>query len=121
MGEYLVRDVGSWFAVEGSETNALENSGGACTSDHATFDWAEFSCGAARYRFEFTMRAEPLSIVRPPVPLPAPAPPPDPPEGDHNLAMAASSVDGVQLRVVAWTPPVLPPTPLPPDSAVVER
>ena len=35
--------------------------------------------------------------------------------------MAASSVDGVQLRVVAWTPPVLPPNPLPPDSAVVVR
>jgi hypothetical protein len=122
MGEYLVRDVGSWFAVEGSQTNSLENSGGVCTSDRATFDWAEFSCGAARYRFEFTMRAEPLSIVRPPVPLPAPAPPPDPPQGDHALAMAASSVDGVQLRVVAWTPPPLPvPAPLPPDSAVTGR
>jgi hypothetical protein len=122
MGEYLVRDVGSWFAVEGSQTNALENSGGACTSDRATFDWAEFSCGAAQYRFEFTMRAEPLSILRPPVPIPEPAPPPpDPPQEDHDLAMTASSVDGVQLRVVAWTPPVLPPTPLPPDSAVVGR
>jgi hypothetical protein len=122
MGEYLVRDVGSWFAVEGSQTNTLEASGGDCTSDRATFDWAEFSCQAAQFRFEFTMRAEPLQVLWPPVPIPEPAPPPDPPQDDHTLAMAASSVDGVQLRVVAWSPPPLPvPGPLPPDSAVVGR
>lgn len=121
MGEYLVRDVGSWFAVEGSQTNLLENSGGACTADRATFDWAEFSCGAARYRFEFTMRVEPLRLVGPPQPVPEAGSSPDQPEGDHSLAMAATGVDGVQLRVIAWTPPVLPPSPLPPDSAVVSR
>jgi hypothetical protein len=122
MGEYLVRDVGSWFAVEGSQTNALENSGGACTSDRATFDWAEFSCEAAGFRFEFAMRAEPLRIVGPPEPIPEAPSPPDQLEGDHTLAMAASSVDGVRLTVVAWTPPPLPvPGPLPPDSTVVAR
>jgi hypothetical protein len=127
MGEYLVRDEGAWYAVEGSETNALEDSGGACTADRATFDWAEFSCEAARFRFEFTMRVEPLRIV----PLTDPmtggmpgAPPPDQPEGDHALAMAASDVDGVRLTVVAWAPPPAPvplPGPLPPDSAVTGR
>jgi hypothetical protein len=122
MGEYLVRDVGSWFAVEGSQTNALEASGEACTSDRATFDWAEFSCEAARFRFEFTMRVEPLRIVGPPVPIPEGTTSPDQPEGDHTLTMAATSVDGVKLTVVAWTPPPLPvPGPLPPDSTVVGR
>ena len=122
MGEYLVRDVGSWFAVEGSQTNALEDSGGACTAARATFDWAEFSCEAARFRFEFAMRVEPLRIVGPPVPVPEPAPAPDQVEGDHTLAMAATSVDGVGLTVIAWTPPPLPPIgPLPPDSAVTGR
>jgi hypothetical protein len=122
MGEYLIRDVGSWFAVEGSQTNALENAGGACTSGRATLDWAEFSCEAARFRFEFTMRAEPLRIVGPPEPIPEAPLATDQLEGEHTLAMAASSVDGVQLTVVAWTPPPLPvPSPLPPDSTVTGR
>ena len=42
MGEYLVRDVGSWWAVEGEQHNALAELTGACTADRATFDWAEF-------------------------------------------------------------------------------
>jgi hypothetical protein len=122
MGEYLVRDVGSWFAVEGSQTNTLEASGGDCTSDRAAFDWAEFSCEAARFRFEFAMRVEPLRFVGPPGPIAEGRTAPDQLEGEHTLAMAATSVDGVQLRVIAWTPPPLPvPGPLPPDSTVVGR
>jgi hypothetical protein len=122
MGEYLVRELGSWYAVEGSQTNALEESGGACTSDRATFDWAEFSCETARFRFEFTMRVEPLRYVWPSEPIAEGEPSPDQPEGTHTLAMAATSVDGARLSVVAWTPPPLPvPGPLPPDSTVVER
>jgi hypothetical protein len=122
MGEYLVRELGSWYAVEGSQTNALEDSGGACTADRASFDWAEFSCEAARFRFEFSMRVEPLRYE----PLAqwdsAGAPPPNGAEGSHTLAMAASRVDGARLSVVAWTPPPLPPPePLPPDSAVAGR
>ena len=122
MGEYLVRELGSWYAVEGSQTNALEESGGACTSDRASFDWAEFSCEAARFRFEFSMRVEPLRYE----PLvqwdSGGQPPPNGAEGSHTLAMAASSVDGAQLSVVAWTPPPLPvPGPLPPDSTVAGR
>jgi hypothetical protein len=36
--------------------------------------------------------------------------------------MAATSIDGARLSVVAWTPPPLPvPGPLPPDSAVAGR
>ena len=48
IGEYLVRDVGSWWAVEGSQSNALLGSAGACTDDRVTFDWAEFACEAKR-------------------------------------------------------------------------
>jgi hypothetical protein len=122
MGEYLVRDLGSWYAVEGSETNALEESGDACTSDRATFDWAEFSCKAARFRFEFSMRVEPLRFVGGPQPVPEGEPLSDQPEGSHTLAMTATSVDGARLAVVAWTPPPLPvPGPLPSDSSVVAR
>ncbi len=116
MGEYLVRDVGSWFAVEGSETNALERSGGACTSDRATLDWAEFNCDAARFRFEFGMRVEPLWAVEPPRPMAESSPPPA--DDSHTIAMGTTSVDGVRLSVVAWTPP---PAPMPPDSAVTGR
>lgn len=131
MGEYLVGEVGTWFAVEGSQSNALETSGGACTSGRASFDWAEFDCESARFRFEFSMRVEPLRIVgpSPPIPEPGPSPdqpPPDQPEGEHTLSMAASGVDGVRLNVVAWAPPPAPvdppePGPLPPDSTVVGR
>ena len=123
MGEYMVRDVGSWFAVEGSQSNALDGSGGACTSDRATFDWAEFTCEAARFRFEFTMRAEPLRFVDPPQPMPESSPPQ--PDGEHMLAMGSANIDGVRLSVVAWAPPPAPPPPplpgpdpMPPDSAV---
>lgn len=122
MGEYLVRDLGSWYAVEGSQTNALEDSGGACTSDRASFDWAEFTCEAARFRFEFTMSVEPLRFVGPPQPVPEGDPSPALLEGSHTLAMAPTSVDGVRLTVVAWVPPPLPvPGPLPPDSTVPAR
>jgi hypothetical protein len=122
IGEYLVRDAGTWFAVEGSQTNALEDSGGACSSDHATFDWAEFSCLATRLRFEFAIRVEPLRAVPLPEPLPEETPPPDQPEGDHAIAMTATSVDGVRLTVVGWTPPPAPvPGPLPPDSSLANR
>jgi hypothetical protein len=117
MGEYLVRDVGSWWAVEGSQANALEEIAGACTDDRATFDWAEFDCEAARLRFEFAMGVEPLRY-EPPTGV---ADPPGGPEGSHTLSMASSAVDGVRLTWVAWTPPPLPepwpgPDPIPPDS-----
>jgi hypothetical protein len=120
MGEYLVRELGSWYAVEGNQANALEDSGGACTSDRATFDWAEFSCEAARFRFEFTMRVEPVWFMGPPVSMGDPPLPQ--PEGSHALSMTATSVDGARLSVVAWTPPPLPvPGPLPSDSTVTGR
>lgn len=125
MGEYLVRDVGSWWAIEGSQANALEEIAGACTDDRATFDWAEFECEAARLRFEFSMRVEPIRYE----PLTGVADPPGGPEGSHTLAMASSRVDGVRLTWVAWTPPPLPPEPgpgpgpdpLPVDSSGVTR
>jgi len=44
-------------------------------------------------------------------------------EGSHSLQMEPSTVDGVKLTVVAWTPPPLPPVPwpqpMPPDSSTV--
>ena len=123
MGEYLVRDVGSWWAVEGSQANALEEISGACTDNRATIDWAEFDCEAARLRFEFSMKVEPVRYE----PLTGVADPPGGPEGSHTLAMASSSVDGVRLTWVAWTPPILPPEPgpgpgpVPADSTVTGR
>jgi len=117
MGEYLVRDVGSWWAVEGSQANALEEISGACTDGRATFDWAEFECEAARLRFEFSMRVEPVRWE----PLTGVADPAGGPEGSHTLAMASSSVDGVRLTWVEWTPPILPPEPGPgPDPVPVD-
>ena len=107
MGEYLVRNVGSWWAVEGSQANALEEIAGACTEGQATFDWAEFDCEAARLRFEFSMSVEPVQWER----LTGVADEPGGPEGSHALAMASSSVDGVRLTWVEWTPPPLPPEP----------
>jgi hypothetical protein len=116
MGEYLVRDVGSWWAVEGSQTNALQDIAGACTADRATFDWAEFSCDAARFRFEFRMRVEPLRYD----PLtgwdPGPEPAAGEPEGSHELTLGSTDVAGVRLKVVAWTPPPLPPEEPRPDD-----
>jgi hypothetical protein len=117
MGEYLVRDVGSWWAVEGNQTNDLMGAAGACTSDRATFDWAEFGCEAAKFRFEFSMQVDPLRYE----PLTGAVQAPNGPEGRHELAMESSSVDGVRLTWVAWTPPPLPPVPGPgPDPVPVD-
>jgi hypothetical protein len=124
MGEYLVRDLGSWWAVEGSQTNALLDIAGACTADRATFDWAEFSCDAARFRFEFRMRVEPLrydpATGWDPGP-PAEGGPEGGPEGSHALSLGSTDVAGVRLTVVAWTPPPLPPEePRPVDPPPVD-
>jgi hypothetical protein len=117
LGEYLVRDVGSWWAVEGTQSNDLVGASGACTDDRATFDWAEFSCEAASFRFEFGMTVEPLRYER----LTGVVDPPNGPEGSHTLSLGSSSVDGVRLTWVAWTPPPLPPEPGPgPDPVPVD-
>jgi hypothetical protein len=54
-GEYMVRDVGSWWATAGTQVNGLEAEGGACTDDRVTFGWAEMACDAVSLRFEFSM------------------------------------------------------------------
>jgi hypothetical protein len=112
MGEYLVRDVGSWYAVEGNQSNDLIGSAGECTSDQASFDWAEFDCSAARFRFEFSMGVEPVRYE----PLTGVADPPGGPEGHRDLALGSSEVDGVRL---AWTTWSLPPWGEPGDSTSV--
>jgi hypothetical protein len=109
IGEYLVRDVGSWWAVEGSQANALEELAGPCTEDRATFDWAEFSCDAALFRFEFSMRVEAARYDPATGWDPGAEPTPGGPEGRHELVLGSSQIAGVRLRVVAWTPPPLPP------------
>jgi hypothetical protein len=111
MGEYLVRDLGSWWAVSGNQQNDLVEAAGACTADSATFDWAVFACEAARYSFEFGMTVEPVRYQ----PLTATSAPPNGPEGSHALSMSQSSIDGVRLTWKTWGPPTpLPPNPNPP-------
>ena len=118
MGEYLARDVGSWFAVEGSQANELEGITGGCTESRATLDWAEFGCEAATLRFEFSMTVEPANYER----LTGVAAIPSSPDGSHPLSMASTAVDGVRLTWVAWTPPPAPwPDPVPVDSTGVAR
>jgi hypothetical protein len=105
MGEYLVRDVGSWWAFEGTQSNELEDSAGACAEDQIIMDWAEFGCDAARIRFAFNMGVEPLPWERL---TSQPGP-----EGGHTIAMTSTAVDGVRLRWEDWSPPPVP------DSTVV--
>jgi hypothetical protein len=84
LGEYLVSEVGSWWAVEGRQSNALLEVAGACSADRATFDWAEFECAAARFRFDFDMRVEPLALA------PSPRGEATQAEGSHTLALAST-------------------------------
>jgi hypothetical protein len=104
MGEYLVRDVGSWVAFEGNQSNELEETTGSCTEDRSIIDWAEFGCDAVRIRFAFTMGVQPLEWL---------IGQPGGPEGTHTIAMTSSTVDGVRLRWEDWSPPPMP------DSTVV--
>jgi hypothetical protein len=101
MGEYLVRDVGSWIATEGNQSNDLEGTTGECTEHRATIEWADFSCEAIRLRFEFTMGVDPINYERL-TGLPGG------PEGRHTVAMASTGIDGVRLSWEAWNPPMVP-------------
>jgi hypothetical protein len=107
MGEYLVDEVGVFYAVEGTQSNDLTGSAGECTEDTVTLDWARFECSAAQYRFEFDMRAEMARID----PLPSPTPAGD---ESHELALGATTIGGVRLEVAEWLPPDPPPMPVDP-------
>jgi hypothetical protein len=107
MGEYLVRDVGSWYASAGQQANDLIGPAGACTATRTTFDWAEFGCQAARLRFEFSMQVDPARYE----PLTGGTARAGGPEGSHRLTMPATAVAGVRLTWISWTPPPLPPGP----------
>jgi hypothetical protein len=124
LGEYLVRNVGSWWAVEGSQANNLASSGGACTEERARFDWAEFSCESAQFQFAFRMSVEPLRYQ----PLTGAAGSAGGPEGSHTVSLESSNVDGVRLTWESWNPPPAPPPgpppgpdPVPVDSTGVAR
>ena len=99
MGEYLVRDVGSWVAFAGNQSNELEETTASCTEERSIIDWAEFGCDAVRIRFTFTMDVQPLEWL-----IGRPAGP----EGTHTIRMASTAVDGVRLRWEAWSPPPMP-------------
>jgi hypothetical protein len=106
LGEYLVGEGGVFYAVEGTQSNDLVGSAGECTERTVTLDWARFECSAAQYRFEFDMRAEMMRFD----PLPSPTP-----SGEsHELAMSATTIDGVRLEVIEWVPPAPPPYPVDP-------
>jgi hypothetical protein len=111
-GEYIVRDVGSWWVRQGNQSNAVEQEGGACTESRVTFGWAELACGAAVFRFEFAMDVEPASWEHSATGERSPSEA----SGSHELAMASTAVPGVRLRVLAWTSPE--PEPLPPRAPI---
>jgi hypothetical protein len=105
LGEYLV-ETGVYHAIEGSQSNDLTGSVGACTEDTVTLDWARFECQAAGFRFEFDMRVE-LMPIDPRFPIPGGL-------ESHELAMSATALGGVRLEVVEWVPPEPPPDPVDP-------
>jgi hypothetical protein len=112
MGEYLVRNEGIWWSVDGSQENTLEHEGGACTGQHATFDYAEFSCEAIRVHFRFNMTVQRFNVLPMegwnPRDSVAPAPVPE----SKVITMDPASVAGARLTILHWTMP-----PLPVDSA----
>ena len=112
MGEYLVRDEGIWWSVDGSQENTLEHEGGDCTQQRANFDYAEFSCEAIQLHFRFTMTVQRFNVLpmegwnpRDSV-LPAPAP------ESKVITMEPASVAGARLTILRWMMP-----PMPVDSA----
>jgi len=111
-GEYLVRDVGSWWVREGTQSNGLEREGGACTEDRVTFGWAELGCEAVSLRFEFAMDVEAATWEY----LATGERSASEASGSHRIEMASTVIDGVRLTVLAWTPPE--PEPIPPPIPV---
>lgn len=113
LGEYLVNELGLYFATEGTQRNDLVGASGACTEGTVTLDWARFECRAARFRFEVDMRVEALRID----PLPRPAPGP---AEHHDIRLAATEIDGVRLEATEWVPPTPPPVDPPPGPPPVD-
>ena len=114
MGEYLVRDDGIWWSVDGSQENTLEHEGGDCTQERAIFDYAEFSCEAIRLHFRFNMTVQRFNVLpmegwnpRDSV-LPAPVP------ESKVITMDPASVAGARLTIVRWIPMPVDSAPLPP-------
>jgi hypothetical protein len=122
MGEYLVRDEGIWWSVNGSQENTLEHEGGACLQERATFDWAEFRCEAIQLHFRFTMTVQRFEVLPMegwnPRDSVVPAPTPE----SKVITMEPASVAGARLTVLRWTMPPMPvdsaPMPPPPGPPV---
>jgi len=112
MGEYLVRDDGIWWSVDGTQENSLEQEGGECTQPRATFDWAEFSCEAIRVQFGFTMTVQRFNMVPMEGWNPLDSVPPAPVPESKVITMEPASVAGARLTILRWTMP-----PMPVDSA----
>lgn len=114
-GEYLVRGVGSWWARQGTQSNGLGGEGGACTEDRIGFGWAELGCRLASLRFEFSMEVAAATWEYGPAGERAPSDA----SGTHQIAMAATVIEGVRLTVLGWTPPEPEPSPPPPPVDTV--
>ena len=118
MGEYLVRDEGIWWSVDGSQENSLEQEGGECTRPRATFDWAEFSCEAIRVHFGFTMTVQRFSMEPMEGWNPRDSVPPAPVPESKVITMEPASVAGARLTILRWTMPPMPPMPPMPGPPV---
>jgi hypothetical protein len=117
MGEYLVRDEGIWWSVDGSQENALAEEGGECTQSRAIFDWAEFRCAAIRVDFRFTMTVQRFSVMPMEGWNPRDSVPPAPVPESRVISMEPASVAGARLVVLRWLEPPMP-VPVPPDTAI---
>ena len=111
VGEYFKSGGGTFWTVEGSQSNSREAGSSACTESHTTFDWAEFDCEGARLRFEVTMRVE-GGDFGPPTEPPGPAGAAGELE-THDISVPATTVDGAVLTVVSWSVPAPEPGPPP--------
>jgi hypothetical protein len=110
VGEYFKSGGGTFWTVEGTQTNSREAGTGSCTESHTTFDWAEFDCEAARLRFELTMRVEGGNFETGGEPTRSAT------DGEletHAISIPATSVDAAVLTVVSWSVPTPEPGPGP--------
>jgi hypothetical protein len=99
LGEYLVRgDSTPWWAISGTQHNALVAIGGACEVDSVHVDGATFSCERALLRFDFDMTVARSEIV----PDSMSGRHVEPGDSTHTISMAPTDVTGVSLVFGSW-------------------